>query len=79
VVSDISISCSNFTLDWRNDEFIKNIQVYYDDRALREMTFTTNLEKTLTKGSHDVDMTFDEISYIAERPLLAFYGLESLT
>ena len=52
-VRDFSIECSNFTLDYEQNEVIMSLDVWYDIKALREITFTTNKNRTLTQGVHN--------------------------
>ena len=49
-VTDTGITCSNFTLDYQNSEFVQTMTVFYTSQLITKVTLTSSTGKTLSKG-----------------------------
>ena len=49
-VTDTGITCSNFTLDYQNSEFVQTMTVFYTSQLITKVTLTSSTGKTLSRG-----------------------------
>ena len=49
-MTEVGITCSNFTLDYQTSEYVTNMTVFYTSKVVTRIILTSNTGKTLSRG-----------------------------